>query len=427
MMSRHGLAVALLAVVMFTALVDSFPAVAARARRVARSTRSNNYYPELYAQPQPQQQRPQGLPQGAASSPYLYPDDYDEDTDYSQEQWWDSAATDTAANAAFLQNLMEANQLNDRLDRMGLGQGLGQELGLTAVLPAYAAPPRYLDPRYRDSDDYVFGSVNAGTTNGAASSGRAYEPAAYGRYQYRVDQEDDDDDVRELHALAKKSRTEEQRLQDLETQALIKAALGRRRDREEQNRRVEFADDASEQLDQDLEKLFAKSGLSNMYHGQEPKPWNGRDPIWNGYYMGSVDEAVPQRATRSKTQYQYLQAPASTKAPVPVPAPAAASTERPAARTTTPASTTTKTTTTTAKATPPTPPPMKRTLSVGQRSGQPEVALLRPAKLGSRPRPVVRAADLLSLLPSVSKRSAPIVADEGSLVEELSALKKKSD
>lgn len=90
--------------------------------------------------------------------------------------------------------------------------------------------------------------------------------------------------MRELHALAKKSRTEEQRLQDLETEALLKAALGRRRDREhreEQSRRGEFAGEANDQLDQDLEKLFAKSGFANMYHGQEPKPWNGRDPIWN--------------------------------------------------------------------------------------------------------------------------------------------------
>lgn len=189
-MSRQGLALAFLALALLAAMTDGFPTLPAR-RRVARSAHATSYYPDLYVQ------QPQQHPQGAASSPYLYSDDYDEDADYSQEQWWDSAVTDTAANAAFLQNLMEANQFNERLDRMGLGQGLGlgQELGLTAVLPPYAAPPRYLDPRYRDSDDYVFGSVNAGTTSmtsgsggSSGSSGRAFEPTAYGRYQYRVDQ-----------------------------------------------------------------------------------------------------------------------------------------------------------------------------------------------------------------------------------------------
>lgn len=449
MMSRSGLATALLAVAALAALAESYPTLQARGRGAGRPAHAN-YYPDLYAQQQQQQQHPQEV----ASSPYLYPDDYDEDTDYSQEQWWDSAATDTAANAAFLQNLMEANQINERMDRMGLGHGLGQELGLAAVLPAYSAPARYLDPRYRDSDDYVFGSVNAGTA-GTASLASAYEPS-YGRYQYRVDQDDEDDDVRDLHELAKKSHTEEQRLQDLETQALLKAALSRRRDREEQGRRQEFAAEASEQLDQDLEKLFARSGLANMYVGQEPKPWNGRDPIWNGYYMGSLDDTM-QRDTRSKTQ-----APAATKAPAPVPAPATASTERPAARTTTPTSTTTTAAATKAtKATPPTPAPMKRRLSAAQMGGQPEVPMLRPASVRALPRPVVRAnprasnqrpaihhqggvdeirnllrvqdtmgtrngnADLLSLLPAVSKRS--VVADEGSLVDELSALKKKSD
>ena len=39
------------------------------------------------------------------------------------------------------------------------------------------------------------------------------------------------------------------------------------------------------------------------------------------------------------------------------------------------------------------------------------------------------AVDLLSLLPAISKRSAPkgVVSDEAALVEELTALKKKSD
>lgn len=110
--------------------------------------------------------------------------------------------------------------------------------------------------------------------------------------------------------------------------------------------------------------------------------------------MGGLEDTMPQRATRSKTQYQYLQAPVATKAPVPVPAPAAASAvfpEKPAATTPKTATTTTTTTTTTTKAALPTPAPMKRTLSAGQRSGQPEVAMLRPAAERAL-RPVVRAS-----------------------------------
>lgn len=119
-------------------------------RRVVRSTRPGSYYPDVYV-----------------SAGTLYPDEYDEDADYAQEQWFDSAASDPAANAAFLQNLMEAN-------KYGLGMG--------------PTPGRYLDPRYRESDDYVFGSVNSGTSSG--STRRGYDqpsaPATYGRYQYHV-------------------------------------------------------------------------------------------------------------------------------------------------------------------------------------------------------------------------------------------------
>ena len=104
--------------------------------------------------------------------------------------------------------------------------------------------------------------------------------------------------MRELHALAKKSRTEEQRLQDYEAQAILSAALSRQWEQQQQQqvqqqvqealreanqRASEFQGDANAmELDQGLERLFAKSGISNKYLAdQEPKPWNGKDPIWN--------------------------------------------------------------------------------------------------------------------------------------------------
>lgn len=103
-----------------------------------------------------------------------------------------------------------------------------------------------------------------------------------------------------MHALAKKSRTEEQRLQDYEAQAILSAALSRQWEqealqeaqREQQEKEAlrasnqrakEFSGDANLMaLDQGLERLFAKSGISNLYSSQEePRPWNGKDPIWN--------------------------------------------------------------------------------------------------------------------------------------------------
>lgn len=113
-------------------------------------------------------------------------------------------------------------------------------------------------------------------------------------------QDDDDDaDVRELHALAKKSpsapsRTEEQRLQELEAQALLAAALARQREREAREqearrtaaqRAEEFSGDANDlaeladllDLDQGLERLFARSGIPNQYR-EEPRR---AAPAWN--------------------------------------------------------------------------------------------------------------------------------------------------
>lgn len=433
--------------VVLAAPAQGYPLQLRAARRSARSVRSPTYYPDMY------------VPLRSPATSYLYPDDYpEEDEDYGQEQWFDVAASDPAANAAFLQNLMEANKYGERLERLGFPAGV----------PPY--PARYVDPRYRDSDDYVFGSVNSGTTTGAGAARGEYErpavPAAYGRYQYHVDQQDEDEDERQLHALAKKSRSDEQRLQDLEgqaqaeAQALLAMALGRQREeqarREANQRAEEFTGDANvlADLDQGLERLFAKSGITNVYRDQdEPKPWNGRDPVWNGYYMGNAaEDTVPQRPTRSQgAAQQPLQAPATVDAPVPATrAPSAASSTRHAtAPTAAPATTSTTTTTTSA----PTPAPMKRMLSAGQMSGQPEVALLRPATPRAGPRAAQRVqrahqggvdeirsllrvqdtmgarthSDLLSLLPSISKRSAPVVSDEGSLVDELNALKKKSD
>ncbi|XP_052124892.1 uncharacterized protein LOC113204196 isoform X1 [Frankliniella occidentalis] len=467
--------------VVLAAPAQGYPLQLRAARRSARSVRSPTYYPDMY------------VPLRSPATSYLYPDDYpEEDEDYGQEQWFDVAASDPAANAAFLQNLMEANKYGERLERLGFPAGV----------PPY--PARYVDPRYRDSDDYVFGSVNSGTTTGAGAARGEYErpavPAAYGRYQYHVDQQDEDEDERQLHALAKKSRSDEQRLQDLEgqaqaeAQALLAMALGRQREeqarREANQRAEEFTGDANvlADLDQGLERLFAKSGITNVYRDQdEPKPWNGRDPVWNvsgrrglqqqqpqqqqqyssvfrsnahiapatrqGYYMGNAaEDTMPQRPTRSQgAAQQPLQAPATVDAPVPATrAPSAASSTRHAAApTAVPATTSTTTTTTSA----PTPAPMKRMLSAGQMSGQPEVALLRPATPRAGPRAAQRVqrahqggvdeirsllrvqdtmgarahSDLLSLLPSISKRSAPVVSDEGSLVDELNALKKKSD
>lgn len=95
--------------------------------------------------------------------------------------------------------------------------------------------------------------------------------------------------------------------------------------------------------------------------------------------MGGADTEVPVRPVRAMKSYQYDAAQASTSAP-------ASPSTKGAPVTPTPA-----TTAAPAKAAP-TSVPMKRMLSAGQMSGQPEVALLRPAAARPAPRPVARPA-----------------------------------